>query len=139
MDRIASFLKLDSNLAEAGGDLPQNVAALFSSDAADSSAVTDDASSATSSDESFERVSTADLAEYDATATEAKTSPADAPPDQANDDEYAGGDTLDPATEENQTAPSPADPLPTDNKDCDTLDPAADDTNARSSGDLSCQ
>jgi len=90
-------MKLDLKHAQAGGtpelDLPQNTTPLIAAEAADLPLVTDDASSATSSEESFERVSAADLAEYEATAAEAKPSPADAVPDQGDE----GCAALDPA------------------------------------------
>lgn len=106
MDQIHNFLKLDLKHAQGGGtpvfDLPQKVAPLFATDAADSPVVSDDASSATSSEESFERVSTADLAEYDAAATEAKPSPSDLLPGQG-DEECAA---VDPATHDVNTGSS---------------------------------
>lgn len=106
IDHVHNFLKLDLKHAQAGGtpvfDLPQNVACSLASEGADLSPVADDASSVTSSEESFERVSTADLAEYDATASETKTSASDPPPVQT-DDECA---TLDPAAVDDETSPS---------------------------------
>jgi len=81
-------------------DLPQNVAPLLTTEAGDPPPVTDDAASATSSEESFERVSTSDLAEYDATATVAKIPPIDSLPDAA-DDECA---TVDPASDDVNTS-----------------------------------
>ena len=106
MDRIHDFLKLDLKHAQAGGtpvfDLPQNVAPFSATEGADLSPVTDDASSAASSEESFERVSTADLAEYDATATEAKPPPADPPPDEADEQSAA----FDPAVDDLNTSSS---------------------------------
>ena len=139
VDRIHDFLNLELKLAQAGGspvfDLPHSVAPSYAGEVADSSPVTDDASSATSSDESFERVSTADLAEYDATATEAKPSVVNPLLDQAD----AESDTVDPA-DENLTSSSPADPLPHQADDeCDTLDSATEEHIPSSSGDLSCE
>lgn len=103
-------MKLDLKQAQAGGtpvlDLPQNTTPLIAAEAADLPLVTDDASSATSSEESFERVSAADLAQYEATATEPKPSPADAVPDQG-DEECAA---VDPATDNVKT--SSADEMP---------------------------
>ena len=87
-------------------DQPQNMAPSFATDAADLPLVTDDASSATSSEESFERVSTADLAEYEATVAEAKPSASDALPVEG-DEECAA---LDPATDDVKT--SSADEMP---------------------------
>ena len=137
VDQIHNFLKLD--VMTSGSpvfDLPQNVAPSSAGEGADSSPVADDASSATSSDESFERVSTADLAEYDAVATEAKPSAADALPDPADEER----DTLDPAADENQMSSSPTDPVPDQaDEECDPSTPATGDNNAGSLCDLPSQ
>lgn len=105
MDRIHDFLKLDLKHAQAGGtptfDLPQTVAPLFAAEGGDSSPAADDASSATS-EESFEQVSTADLAEYDATAAEAKLPQADPLPNQEQEESA----TLDQATGDVETSSS---------------------------------
>ena len=106
VDRIHSFLQLDLKHAQAGGtpvlDLPQTTPPLFGTEGVDSSPVTDDASSVTSSEESFERVSTSDLAEYDATATDAKPPPATTLPGQA-DEQCA---SVDPVTDDVQSSSS---------------------------------
>jgi len=145
-------------LAEAGDslawDFSQNVAkappSFTSSDGADSSPVADDASSsATSSDESFERVSAADLADYEATATEAKPldvaesdatatdaerSEADLQPDQA----YEQCITSEPLADENPTSSSPSDPLPCQtSEESSDVGTVTDDTGANTSDDPS--
>jgi len=138
VDHIHNFLKLD---LKTGGspvfDLPQNVAASFAGEGVDSSPVADDASSATSSDESFERVSTADLAEYDAVAVEAKPSATDALPDPADEE----CDTLDPVTDENQPSSSTTDrPMPDQAvEECDPSTPPSTDDNASSLCDVPSQ
>jgi len=96
--RIHSFLKLDLKHAQAGItptlDLPQKEVLLFAAERAQPSQASDDAASATSSEESFELVGTADVAEYDPVATDEKpplVAPADPVSDQADEE------SLDPA------------------------------------------
>ena len=74
VDRIHSFLKLDLKHAQAASitptsDSPQKASPLFAAEGAQSSQASDDAASATSSEESFELVGTADVAESDAAKT----------------------------------------------------------------------
>ena len=73
--QINNFLQLDlKRAARAGGspilNLPQDVMPPF--EGADASPATDDCSPATSSDESFERLSASDLNECDSAASEAR-------------------------------------------------------------------
>jgi len=80
-------------------DLPQCVAESLASERTESPVATDDTSSVTSSEESFERVSSADLADYETADTEAKPAAAEPMPDHT-DPESA---TLDPPSVDVQT------------------------------------
>lgn len=106
IDRIHSFLKLDLKHSEASVtpalDTPQKVAPSSAAERSQPSHASDDAASATSSEESFELVGTVDIAEYDAADTDAKSPPAGLVSDQA-DEESA---TLDAATDNAKTSSS---------------------------------
>lgn len=91
-------MKLDPKCAQAGViptvDLPQNVtpAPLSAAEGAQSSQASEDAASATSSEESFELIGTTDIAEHDATNTEAEPALADLPDEESATFDPAVGD-----------------------------------------------